>query len=172
MFGIFRKKIRIRRRRKFVNFKSLKLENKLWLFGVKYLVIFNEQKLGFDKERLVCYFPKNYTEELIINIYKKLARFYIEEKVTEFSRKFEIEFHKLKITRAHTRWGSCTSQRNLNFSYRLIFTPKFVIDYVICHELAHLTHMNHSKQFWNLVEEYYPNYKEAEKWLKENSRFL
>ncbi|WP_187648529.1 M48 metallopeptidase family protein [Nitrosophilus labii] len=67
------------------------------------------------------------------------------------------------------RWGSCSSKKNLNFSYRLIMAPKDVIDYVIIHELSHLTYMNHSKYFWTLVSKRCPNYIEYEKWLKDNS---
>lgn len=67
-----------------------------------------------------------------------------------------------------SNWGSCSSKGNVNLSTRLLFAPDSVIDYVIIHELAHLIEMNHSPQFWRLVENAMPNYKDKERWLKEN----
>ena len=69
-----------------------------------------------------------------------------------------------------SNWGSCSSANNVNLSTRLLFAPMDVIDYVIIHELAHLYEMNHSNKFWNIVAQVMPNYKEKEKWLKENGR--
>jgi predicted metal-dependent hydrolase len=74
----------------------------------------------------------------------------------------------VRITSAKTRWWSCTSQRNLNFSFRLILTPPEIIDYVICHELAHLREMNHSRQFWLEVSKMDMEYKRHDAWLKKN----
>ena len=81
---------------------------------------------------------------------------------------YGIEYNNIRITSARTRWGSCSSKKNLSFSYRLIQVPLDVIDYVIIHELAHLKHMNHSKQFWNHVGSMMDDYKEKEEWLKKN----
>jgi hypothetical protein len=65
-----------------------------------------------------------------------------------------LKFENLKINSATTRWGSCNSKKNINFSFRLILAPKTSIDYVIIHELAHLKELNHSEKFWNLVDFY------------------
>lgn len=67
-----------------------------------------------------------------------------------------------------SNWGSCSSKGNVNLSTRLLFAPDSVIDYVIIHELAHLIEMNHSSKFWRLVKNAMPNYKDKERWLKEN----
>lgn len=103
-----------------------------------------------------------------INEYKRQAKQYIPKRVDELANRFWLEYNSVKITSAKNRWWSCTSKKNLNFSYRLILTPKEVIDYVIIHELAHTIHMNHSKVFWWLVESMMPDYKDQEKYLKEN----
>lgn len=123
------------------------------------------KKLKSDKDKIIL-------TDKEIKILKYQAKNYIPERVKFFVHKFNLSFNTIKITSAKTRWWSCTSKRNLNFSYRLIQTPDSVIDYVIIHELAHLTYMNHSKQFWNEVEKMMPSYKKEEKWLKENGDFI
>ena len=70
------------------------------------------------------------------------------------------------LSNAKTRWGTCNSKTEVRINWRLIQADPYVIDYVICHEFAHLTHMNHSRNFWNLVEKISPDYKLAENFLK------
>lgn len=104
-----------------------------------------------------------------ISDYKEKAKEYIPIRAEKIAEQFWLRYNTIKITSAKTRWGSCTSKKNLNFSYRLILCPKKVIDYVICHELAHLTHMNHSAKFWQEVGRLMPDYKKHKKWLKDNA---
>lgn len=93
---------------------------------------------------------------------------YIVERVHHFNDLyFNQEIKQIKMRRSRSNWGSCSSRGNLNFSTRLLFAPRDVIDYVIVHELAHLIEFNHSKRFWNLVGQVIPNYEEHEQWLKE-----
>ena len=70
----------------------------------------------------------------------------------------------LRDTRS--RWGSCTSEGKLMLSWRLVFAPPKVFDYVIAHEVAHLVEMNHSRAFWAIVEGLRPDYRDAKDWLK------
>ena len=86
--------------------------------------------------------------------------------INEQCFKQEIKSVKLKYNRSN--WGSCSSSSNLNFSTRLLFAPEWVQDYVIIHELAHLIELNHSERFWSLVKKVMPDYKKAEKWLKQH----
>ena len=111
--------------------------------------------------------------ELFIKFYKKEAKKYISKKISEICELLNLSFNKLKITSASSRWGSCNSKKNISFSFRLILAPKKSIDYVIVHELAHLSEMNHSKAFWDLVQNYSDqigiwSYKENKKWLRQN----
>lgn len=98
------------------------------------------------------------------------AKYFHEAFATRVKEINDISYRKsfksvnLKYNRSN--WGSCSSMTNLNFSTRLLLTPASVRDYVIVHELAHLTEMNHSDRFWNLVEQVMPSYKEKETWLK------
>ena len=75
----------------------------------------------------------------------------------------------IKIKEQKKRWGSCTSSKTIYINSRISMVKIDVIDYILVHEFSHLVHMNHSKAFYNLVEQILPNYKECENWLKENS---
>ncbi|MDB2415501.1 M48 family metallopeptidase, partial [Rickettsiales bacterium] len=71
-----------------------------------------------------------------------------------------------------SRWGSCSSNGNLSFCWKLVLAPEEVFKYVIAHEVSHLKHMNHSPEFWKQVQSLMPNYKTHCKWLKLNGHNL
>lgn len=96
------------------------------------------------------------------------AKKVIPAKVVVYSEKMGIGYGRITIRHQKTRWGSCSTKGNLNFNCLLMLTPEYVQDYVIVHELAHRKVMNHSSDFWHVVEGAMPDYKEAKKWLKEN----
>ena len=104
-----------------------------------------------------------------LNDYKRNAKIYIPYRTKELADIYWLIYNNIRITSAKTRWGSCSSKKNLNFTYRLILMHKEIIDYIIIHELAHLKEMNHSRAFWDEVEKMMPDYKVHEKWLKENN---
>lgn len=139
-------------------------------FGEEFSLLFKPLKKDFIFENgfFVNCDLKERTKKLLIDFYKSEAKKYISKRVIELAKDYGLSFNKIKINSAKRRWASCSSKGNLNFSYRLIMAPKSVIDYVIIHELSHLTHMNHSKDFWALVQQRCPNYKAYEKWLKSN----
>ncbi len=111
-------------------------------------------------------------EALVKEWCKAKALKIIERKLNNFSEKFDLRYKKIRITNARTRWGSCSYDNSLNFSWKLITAPKKVVDYVLIHEMAHLRHKNHSKRFWDLVEEMMPDYKKYDEWLKKNHFLL
>ena len=92
--------------------------------------------------------------------------------VNLLSTKHNFKFSEIKIANSKTKWGSCSSKLVLRFNWRLIFAPLEILNYVIIHEMCHLVEMNHSKSFWNLVAKFYPEYKSARLWLKENGHRL
>ncbi len=107
-------------------------------------------------------------QEKLEQFLKNTANHYIIARTHAISEKMNLKFNKITLKKQKTRWGSCSSQKNLNFNWQLVhFEPK-IIDYVIVHELAHLVNMNHSQKFWNLVEKYDPEYKKHVGWLKRN----
>lgn len=103
-----------------------------------------------------------------INELKLKAKEILPKKVQYYSALMGLKPNSVKITSAKKRFGSCSSKGGICFSYRLMLYPNDAIDYVVVHELAHLKHHNHSKQFYELVRQYIPNYKEKEKILKGN----
>lgn len=94
------------------------------------------------------------------------AKKYIPARVSYFAEKLGVEYGRITIRCQKTRWGSCSSEQNLNFNCLLMLAPPEVIDYVVVHELCHLKEMNHSNRFWNDVADIIPNYKEYADWLK------
>lgn len=79
-----------------------------------------------------------------------------------------VSYGRITIRNQRTRWGSCSSQGNLNFNCLLLRAPQEVLEYVVVHELCHRKEMNHSPKFWAEVERVLPNYRESKRWLKEN----
>lgn len=106
------------------------------------------------------------------NRYKKAAKEYIPKRVSYFQNLTGGNYNRITIRSQKTRWGSCSAKGNLSFNWRLMLAPPAVLDYVVVHELCHLTHMNHSAAFWQAVEEAYPDYKAARKWLKDHGNEL
>ncbi len=106
------------------------------------------------------------------NRYRSAARECFTQRVTYYHQVTGGIYHKITIRDQKSRWGSCSSRGTLSFNYRLIFAPSKVLDYVVVHELCHLTHMNHSSDFWHMVERIMPDYRVHKKWLKEHGHEL
>ena len=115
---------------------------------------------------------KTPSEKRLEAIYRKAAREYFPKRVSHYARMLGVTYGKISIRDQKTRWGSCSSEGNLSFNWRLILAPPDVLDYVVIHELCHRKEMNHSKEFWALVESLMPEYKERRKWLRENGNNL
>ena len=103
---------------------------------------------------------------------KNTASHYIIKRTHKLAKRMNLKFNKITLRKQKTRWGSCSSQRNLNFNWKLAHFDTAIIDYVIIHELSHLVHMNHSRDFWDLVKKYNPAYLKHRGWLKRNGLSL
>jgi len=104
--------------------------------------------------------------------YRAQARQILNERVSLYASQYDFQYKKIGITSARLRWGSCSANGSLNFSWRLILAPMEAVDYVVVHELAHTVFHNHSKRFWKKVEKIMPDYKERRKWLRKNGQGL
>ena len=100
------------------------------------------------------------------------ARADFAERVTVHAQTLKVTPRSITIKDTRSRWGSCSSDRRLNFSWRLVCAPPFALDYVAAHEVAHLKEMNHSVRFWRQVERCVPNWREARRWLEERGGAL
>ncbi|HHV72533.1 MAG TPA: M48 family metallopeptidase [Clostridia bacterium] len=115
---------------------------------------------------------KQLVKETLLQWYRQRFAKIAGERIKKYSRQIKVSPCKVVIRNQKTRWGSCSSKGNINLNWRLVMAPLEIIDYVIVHELCHLKIMNHSKDFWNLVESILPSYAESKKWLKVNESRL
>jgi predicted metal-dependent hydrolase len=104
--------------------------------------------------------------------YTERAQEKLPPKANHFARSLGVSFNHILISDLKVRWASCTPKNNLNFNWRIIKAPTFVIDYLIVHELAHLLEPNHTPEFWNIVAVQVPRYEQAKEWLRENGSIL
>lgn len=133
-------------------------------------------KVSLNKDRLLMWVPYHadyeFKKSCVVAWYRKQAAYVIEKKARAYAEKMGVTYHEIHIKDQRTRWGSCSGMKNLNFTWRLVMMPDNVCDYVIIHELCHLVHMDHSPEFWKLVEKMCPPYKQQKKWLRENGNKL
>lgn len=102
----------------------------------------------------------------------KQAKREISERARQKAEAIKRPLGAIRLKDTRSRWGSCSAKGNLNFSWRLIFAPSFVLDYVVAHEVAHLVHLDHSPAFWRQAEALTPHRHEAQAWLKRHGRRL
>ena len=163
--------------------KRLPLENGdiVWYLGEKRIlsIMREERKTGRIKcamDRIIMWIPYDAGYEfklaLLEKWYRKEAGILLNEKAEEFADLLHVTYQTIHIKDQKSRWGSCSGRGNLNFNWRIIMAPEPVCDYVVIHELCHLVHMNHSQEFWKLVESICPNYQQYKKWLKNNADTL
>lgn len=142
------------------------------LYLGQYYVISKENvsEISIEGDTLVV--PMDATMETISGWLKTEAGKIIEERATRYASIMGVTFAGVKMSEAKGRWGSCSSKDSLNFAWRLVLAPLGIIDYVVVHELSHITYKNHSPQFWARVKTVLPNYKEQQDWLKANRRLM
>jgi predicted metal-dependent hydrolase len=103
---------------------------------------------------------------------RKLAAEELPARVLELAAAHQLSVHRVTVRNQRSRWGSCSRRGTISLNWRLVQAPRFVRDYLILHELAHLREMNHSRRFWSEVERLCPTFREAERWLKQHSGLL
>lgn len=103
---------------------------------------------------------------------KAQARRSFCEEVEQQKNQHGFDYKAVALKDTRSRWGSCSSKGNLNFNWRLIMAPGNVLSYVVTHETAHLSHLNHSKDFWDLVKQRCPGFLKAKNWLQTNGTSL
>ncbi len=98
--------------------------------------------------------------------YKEQARHVVREKIAKLNTFYNFPYKKVSIKNTKTRWGSCSSKKNLSFNYKIVYLDSVAQDYLVAHELCHLKEMNHGENFWALVAKTIPDYKLQKEKLK------
>ncbi len=104
--------------------------------------------------------------KILLDFYYRLAQKIIIGRVSKLSQEMSLIPQKISLRKQKTLWGSCTQKGHIQINWKLMAAPLSVLDYVITHELAHLKHHNHSKQFWDEVSKFCPEYKLMRRWLR------
>ncbi len=122
--------------------------------------------VGFDGEKCELVLPETEPKKRLVKWLKENAKRILGQVTAEKAREMGATYKSASVTSAKTRWGSCSFDNALHYSFRLIYAPKAVVEYVVVHELAHTRYKNHSALFWAEVARYIPDWKERRKWLK------
>lgn len=123
------------------------------------LLVSGPLKEGTDGEALV--------KAALIGWYRKKARGFLEEMTAWRAQRMGVSYGRIAIRDQATRWGSCSAKGNINYNWKLVLLPDKLADYVVVHELAHRVEMNHSKDFWKVVEGELPDYRQKRRKLKD-----
>lgn len=99
--------------------------------------------------------------------HKNQALSIVHARISYFNSFYNYKYNRISIKNVKTRWGSCSKRGNINFNYKIALIPSDLADYIIVHELCHIGELNHSGDFWNLVEKTIPDYREKRARLKE-----
>ncbi|MDA1237370.1 MAG: SprT family zinc-dependent metalloprotease [Proteobacteria bacterium] len=141
--------------------------------GVPRRVSISEMRcVSLSDSDLIIPFNDNKFEVRVKVFLIELARQRFLELTEFYSLKIGRNFKSITLRDTKSRWGSCSIEGNLMYSWRLIFAPKEVLEYLVVHEICHLEEMNHSERFWNRVESLMPDFKTNREWLKVNGSEL
>jgi predicted metal-dependent hydrolase len=133
----------------------------------------NAIKVGDSMSRMLqvsC--GEDYVPRRVGDYLKREAKHDLEAAVRHHTKQLGFAARRVTVRDTTSRWGSCSASGSLNFSWRLVMAPAFVLDYLAAHEVAHLVHMNHSDKFWELTRQLAPSTDRAETWLKAHGTAL
>ena len=168
---LLQKKIKQLPKKKFIEGEVFKFLGKDLILKIN----INDVIRTYIKNDYICLDLKNNTKNNRDKIKKELELFYrsfsekiLKEKTLIESKKMNLKVEKIKVRSYKNRWGSCSSNGDISYNWKLIMAPEKIINYVIIHELCHLIHFNHSRDYWKEVSKKLPNYRESKEWLKSN----
>lgn len=143
--------------------------------GINYQLVVSSEpfyNIRFDREFTISAYQRHLAHGLFKNWYMKRANEFIIPLARYYARQLGVQFAVCKISDMKFRWGSLTRNKNLNFNWRIIKAPEFVVRYIVIHELVHLTEPTHSPRFWHVVSILMPRYELAKDWLRTNGNIL
>lgn len=140
------------------------------LLGEKHTLRLTDGKyIRLDAEKKEILLPEKKSKERLVQWLKENAKRIFTEATLRRAKEMQTQIRSVKVTSAKSRWGCCSGDNAIRYSFRLLYAPKEVIDYVIVHELAHTKQKNHSPAFWQEVAKWKPDYKQSRKWLKDRA---
>lgn len=137
-------------------------------FGEKYKITHENNHKGtcFEGSLLKVGGDKHFLHRRVKDFLKKEAVDRLAEISLQKAHIIDAKIASVSVKDTKSRWGSCSTKGNINYNWRIVMAPKDVIDYLVCHEVSHLKHPNHSTDFWNTVESLCPSCKDSRRWLK------
>lgn len=124
-----------------------------------------------EEKQFLVYSPTTNQEvikQALIAWYREKAMDRIQERVAYYRTYFDMKPNRVVVKNQKKRWGSCNSKKDLFFNWKIIMAPAPLLDYLVVHELCHMIHLNHSKEYWQLVGSILPNYKMIKTSLRKN----
>lgn len=125
---------------------------------------------------LSCRLARPHNEDsrrrILLKWWYQYALDYLAERTQFFAQTLGHQPNQITIKSFRGRWGSCDARGRIQYNWKLLALPAWVVDYVVVHELCHLAHLNHSAAFWQLVEQHYPRTREAKTWLKQHGHIV
>lgn len=133
-----------------------------------------DARLGvvLENNRIIVSGEAEFLHRRIIDFLKKQAQTHLLNLSRQKAAQIGCTVNSVVIKDTKSRWGSCSTRRNINYNWRIVMAPAEVIDYLVCHEVAHLAHQDHSPAFWSCVASLCPGYKESRAWLRVKGKSL
>ena len=162
-------------RKKFKNEENFQFLGK----NLKLKITISKNKKSYIDDKFIYLVLKNNKENFKEKIKEKLEIFFretakdiLKNKTLDEAKKIRVTPKKIIVRSYKRRWGSCSYKKDISYNWKLIMAPEKIIHYVVIHELCHLIHFNHSRDFWKSVGKILPDYKSSKEWLKLNQHLL
>ena len=136
------------------------------------IYVVDTPNIAYDGEKGRVYVPLKNPKEYLVKWLKENAKRIFTQVTADTAKRMGVTYKSVGINSARSRWGSCTGENGIHYTFRLLYAPKAVVEYVIVHELAHTKHHNHSKEFWSEVAKFVPDWKTKRAWLKRHGALM
>lgn len=149
-------------------------EQEITLCGHTYILKHNPQQKTnqITDSQIIIGGDLSFFNRRVRDLVKKEFLSYLKKSVYQKAKLLDKAYQNITLRDTSSRWGSCSANGNLSFCWRIALAPEYVIDYLVAHEVSHLKHMDHSRQFWKTVATLTPHTIRAKSWLKHNGQKL
>lgn len=156
---------------------EIKQGGMLFWQGLSHCIQFDEKMKGvqlLDGNIVIGAKDETHAQAQLTAFFKQQAKTYMVKRTLEIAQLYGVkdQLQEVRFRRTKTKWGHCTSKGVIQYNWLIMGAPLAVIDYLICHEVSHLHHPNHSQAFWRTVKRHCADYKVHQLWLKQNSHLI